>query len=220
MDRDRLRRSLRLYLVADLSLWPVNLPHLVQSCIEVGVTCVQLRAKTDDPERILAVARNLQRTCSSWSVPVIINDHLDIALATGADGVHLGEDDTDVETARKLGGENFIIGFSPETDEQIRNAEALGVSYLGIGPLFGTATKADAGSPLGTDECTRRMSLTRLPCVAIGRIDSSNARLALSTGADGVAVVSSILRATVPARAAAKLRSVVDSVAPSTRSSR
>lgn len=213
-----LRRSLGLYLIADLALWPVDLPHVVRSCIEAGVTCVQLRAKDESPDRTLAVARHLRQTCSSRSVPLIINDLLDIALAIGADGVHLGVDDADPKLARKLGGERFIIGFSPETDEQLRDAEARGVSYLGIGPVFGTATKADAGTALGTDECARRMSLTRLPTVAIGGIDPSNAHLAIGTGADGIAVVSSILKANDPAQAAASLRSIVDSVTTSARS--
>lgn len=218
MDQVVLRRSLGLYLVADLSLRPTDLPRVVRSCIDAGVSCIQVRGKNQDPERILAIARALQPMCRSSSVPLIINDHLDIALETGADGVHLGVDDVDPELARKLGGQGFIIGFSPETDEQLRNAGTRGVSYLGIGPLFGTTTKHDAGASLGTEECARRVSLTRLPTVAIGGIDPSNAHLALGTGADGVAVVSSILKADDPAQTAAKLRSVVDAADPSARS--
>lgn len=214
MDQAALRRSLALYLVADLSMRPTDLPRVVRSCIDAGVTCVQLRAKNHDADRILAMGRSLQPMCSASSVPLIINDDLDTALVIGADGVHLGVDDADPERARELGSQGFIIGFSPETDEQLREAEARGVSYLGIGPLFATATKHDAGTALGLEECARRVSLTRLPAVAIGGINACNASLALGTGVDGVAVVSAILKAGNPAEETAKLRSVIDAVTP------
>lgn len=210
MDQVHLRDALRLYLVADLSLCPVGLPDVVRCCIQAGVTCVQLRAKHQRREHVVAVARDLRRICSDWSVPLIINDDLEIALAIGADGVHLGVDDVDPEVARGRGGDDFVIGFSPEMDGQIRNAEAQGVSYLGIGPLFATVTKPDAGSALGVGEFKRRVSLSGLPAVAIGGIAWANARLALDAGADGIAVVSSILGADDPCRASAALRSIVD----------
>ncbi len=218
MDQTSIRHSLGLYLVADLSMRPTDLPRVVGTCVGAGVTCVQLRAKDHHVDQILAMARALQPICRSSSVPLIINDDLDIALAIGADGVHLGVDDAEPELARELGGRGFIIGFSPETDDQIRKAEDRGVSYLGIGPLFATTTKHDAGSALGPEECARRVSLTRLPTVAIGGIDASNAHLALETGVDGIAVVSALLKAGDPAEAAANLRSAVDAVAPSSRS--
>jgi thiamine-phosphate diphosphorylase len=210
MEQDRLRAVLRLYLVADLTLRPYDLPQVVGSCIGAGVTCVQLRAKDAEPEQILEVAKHLRRICAESSVPFIVNDHLDIALAVGADGVHLGVGDSDPEFARQVGGKDFVIGFSPDTDEQVRRAEARGVSYLGLGPLFGTATKRDAGAALGEKELARRVALSGLPTVAIGGIDSTNAHVALLAGADGVAVVSSVLKASDPEGAAAILRSVVD----------
>jgi len=213
MDQGALRTSLRVYLVADLSLRPVDLPDVVRICIDAGVTCVQLRAKGHEHDRIVIAARALQPICRSASVPLIINDHLDIALSVGADGVHVGVNDADARQARALGGPDLIVGYSPETDQQIRTAEALGVSYLGIGPLFATATKHDAGDQLGTRECARRVALTGLPTVAIGGIDPSNAHLALATGAVGVAVVSAILGADDPGRVTATLRKVVDSMA-------
>lgn len=210
MGQRTLPHALRLYLVADLAIRPFDLPRVVQSCVRAGVTCVQLRAKVADTDRVLEVATALQRICSESSVPFIVNDRIEIALEVGANGVHLGVGDIDSVRARESGGADFIVGFSPETDEQIRKAEARGVSYLGIGPLFGTATKLDAGAALGVRECARRVSLTELPTVAIGGIDSSNAHHARLTGADGVAIVSSILRASDPGKAARTLRSAVD----------
>lgn len=217
MDKPNLRRALSLYLIVDLAIWPGDPEVVVRSSINAGVSCVQLRAKDYPADRILTVARELRQVCSELCVPLIINDHLDIALAIGADGVHLGVDDVDPEHARELAGVHFIIGFSPETDDQVRNAAARGISYLGIGPVFGTASKADAGAALGANECARRLSLTPLPAVAIGGVDSANAHLALGIGADGIAVVSAILTARDPALAAADLRSIVDSARTSTR---
>ncbi len=210
MHRDALRDALRLYLVADLAVRPDDLPAVVEACIAAGVTCVQLRAKDAEPDRVVDVARELRRVCSASQSPFIVNDDLDLALAVGADGVHLGVGDTAPEVAREAGGAGFIIGFSPETDEQIRQATGRGVSYLGVGPLFGTATKIDAGAALGHRELARRLSLTELPSVAIGGIDATNAAVAIAAGADGVAVISSILKSGYPARASRELRSVID----------
>lgn len=211
MPRESLRDALGLYLVADLSLRPLDLANVVQACIESGVTCVQLRAKHQPPDRLLPIAQQVRRICAGRSVPLIVNDDLDLALAIHADGVHVGVDDVEPETARSRGGDDFVIGFSPETDEQIRDAETRGVSYLGIGPLFETVTKPDAGAALGVVEFRRRLSLSRLPAVAIGGIVPSNARSALETGAEGIAVVSAILGADDPGHSAAVLRSIVDS---------
>lgn len=215
MEQERLRSALRLYLVADLTVRPFDLPEVVETCIGAGVTCVQLRAKDAGPDQILEVARDLRQVCAHSSTPFIVNDHLGVALAVGADGVHLGVNDTAPEIAREWGGDDFVIGFSPEVDEQIRNAEGRGVSYLGIGPVFGTATKGDAGVALGQEELARRVALSQLPTVAIGGIDPTNAYLALLAGVEGVAVVSSILKASDPFTAAATLRSIVDSATSS-----
>lgn len=217
MDRHVVRNTLRLYLVADLAIRPHDLVDVVQSCVAEGVTCVQLRAKHAAPDRVFEVVTQLQRICSAHQVPFIVNDFLDVALAVGATGVHLGVDDADPALARRRGGPDFIVGYSPETDEQVTAAKARGVSYLGIGPLFATATKPDAGAALGPVELERRRSLTSLPVVAIGGIGPANVDVALSTGADGVAVVSSILKAEDPAGAIRTLRYAIDSASPAMR---
>ncbi|HEV2065832.1 MAG TPA: thiamine phosphate synthase [Thermomicrobiales bacterium] len=215
MDRHVVRNSLKLYLVADLAIRPHDLMDVVQSCIVEGLTCVQLRAKHASADRVFEVASRLQRICSAHQVPFIVNDFLQIAVDVGAAGVHLGVDDADTALARRTGGLGFIVGYSPETDDQIGAAESRGVSYLGIGPLFSTATKHDAGTALGAVELQRRRSLTTLPVVAVGGIGPANVDVALSAGVDGVAVASSILNAPDPAGAARNLRHAIEVASPS-----
>jgi thiamine-phosphate pyrophosphorylase len=197
---------LRLYLVADPEQCAANLVETVKEAIHGGVTCVQLRAKNLPDRDHLALAKRLRVTCQDRSVSLIVNDRFDIALLSNADGIHLGVDDLPVESVRSRSPEGFIIGFSPETDEQIRDAGNSGVDYLGIGPVFGTQTKHDAGSALGLDEFRRRCSLTPLPVVGIGGISAMNAHEVLDAGANGVAVVSAILSSDRPAMAARALR--------------
>jgi thiamine-phosphate diphosphorylase len=149
---------------------------------------------------ILGLGRALLGVTRPAGIPLIINDRLDLALALGADGVHLGVDDLSIADARRLAGPDFIIGYSPETDDQIVRATGY-ASYLGIGPLFPTATKPDAGTALGQVEFARRRALTALPVVAIGGISPHNAAQAMSAGANGIAVVAAILGMPDPAAA-------------------
>lgn len=194
-----------LYLVADPSIGSSALLATVQGAIEGGVTLVQYRDKTASDRDFQETAASLLRLCRGLQVPLIVNDRIDVALAIDADGVHLGVDDVPIAVARRMLGEEAIIGYSPETDEQIVSAAALGATYLGIGPVFGTSTKRDAGAPLGLDEFSRRRRLTALPVVAIGGVNSGNARQCRLAGASGIAVVSAILDATNPRSAAAAL---------------
>jgi thiamine-phosphate diphosphorylase len=185
--------ALRLYLVADPEHCAGDLVDAVSAAIAGGVTCVQLRAKTLTDREHLALAKRLNDACLSASVPFLVNDRLDIALASGADGVHLGVDDLPVGAARSLAGEGFLIGFSPETDEQIVQSVLDGVDYLGIGPVFGTSTKSDAGAALGIEEFRRRCHISPMPVVGIGGITATNSHQVIESGAAGVAVVSAIL---------------------------
>jgi thiamine-phosphate diphosphorylase len=131
----------------------------------------------------------------------IVNDRLDLALACGAGGVHLGVDDLPVASARSIALDDFVIGFSPENDEQSRSAAQLGASYLGIGPVFGTTSKGDAGPPVGLETLARRRGLSSLPIVGIGGVNEFNASQILNAGACGVAVMSAITGAPSPERA-------------------
>ncbi len=201
--------TIRLYLVLDPDHVRGDALATARGAIENGVSCVQLRCKTSTDRRFVTMSRALLQLTRHHDIPLIINDRLDIALIVGANGVHLGVDDVPVEDARRVGGPDFIIGYSPETDAQIIDAAGAGVSYLGIGPIFGTTTKADAGPALGPAEFSRRRALTGLPVVAIGGIDGRNAGLAMAAGADGVAVASAILGSNDPAGAARSLSEAI-----------
>lgn len=200
-----LRQALRLYLVADPEHCRGDVVEAVSKAISGGVSIVQLRAKQlPDPESGV-LAKRLCELCHTAGIPFIMNDHVDIAIAVGADGVHLGVDDTLIETARTLGGPQFIIGYSPDSNEGLRSAKVRGADYLGIGPVFGTHTKNDAGPALGLKEFARRLELGGLPAVGIGGITQGNYRSVLDTGADGIAVVSAILASDDPEDAARQL---------------
>ena len=190
-----LRKQLRLYLVLDPDMVSGDLIATTQAALNAGVTMLQFRAKHRTDRAILEMAAPVRRLCQAAAVPFIMNDRLDLALACRADGIHLGVDDLPLPVARSLGSPNLIIGYSPETDAHISAAAEEGASYLGIGPVFATATKQDAGVPLGLEEFTRRLTLGGLPSVGIGGIDATNAASVMDAGAGGIAVISAILRA-------------------------
>jgi thiamine-phosphate pyrophosphorylase len=187
-----------------------NLVERVGLAISAGVTMVQLRLKMLSDREVMQIGRQLRTISREAGIPLIVNDRLDIACALNADGIHLGVDDLPVAEARRLAGPDFIIGFSPETDDEIAQAASEGADYLGIGPFFTTTTKGDAGTPLGAAEFRRRRWLTDLPVVAIGGIDAPHAAQPIAASADGVAVASAILAATDVGRATRLLRDAVD----------
>lgn len=184
---------LGLYLVADPDHCDGDLAGAVFAAIDGGVTCVQLRAKTLTDLEFFHLARRLRDGCRRKNVPLIVNDRLDIALAAGADGIHVGVDDMPVPVIRSLTGPGFIVGYSPETDEQILASRENGVDYLGVGPVYGSRTKLDAGEALGIDEFRRRCELSPVPVIGIGGITAENAGAVIESGGRGVAVVSAIL---------------------------
>ncbi len=196
---------LRLYLVADPDHARGDIVDTVERAISGGVTCVQLRAKSLTDREHIALARRLKRTCAAAGVPFLVNDRLDIAMISGADGVHLGVDDLPPGEVRKVTPAGFLIGFSPETVDQIRSLDTRAVDYLGVGPVFGTRTKGDAGPALGLDRFAERCAFSAVPVVGIGGINVDNAACVRDAGASGIAVVSAILTAPDPARAAAEL---------------
>lgn len=211
MTPDTLRQALRLYLVVDPDFVAGDPIPTLRAALAGGVTMVQLRSKHRTDRETLAIGRPMQALCRAATVPLVVNDRLDLALALDADGVHLGVDDLPLDDARRLADPGFLVGYSPETDEQARTAAKCGADYLGIGPIFGTSTKADAGSALGPDEFARRRALSELPVVAIGGIGAANAPEAMAAGADGIAVVTAILRAADPEAAARSLAEAVRS---------
>jgi thiamine-phosphate pyrophosphorylase len=209
--RGNLQDQLRLYLVTDQpSLQGRALLDVVMAAVKGGVTCVQLREKALGTRDFLALAEALVQHLSSLQVPLIINDRVDIALACGAQGVHLGQSDMPVEQARRLLPPEVFIGWSVETADDVARAAQLPVDYLGVSPVFATPTKTDTLAPWGLDGLARVRANTALPLVAIGGINASNARNVMQAGADGLAVVSAICAAPDPQQAAAKLREMID----------
>lgn len=164
----------------------------VREALEGGVTLVQYRAKTASSAEMYNEALQLKALCDSFNVPLIINDRLDIAMAVGAAGVHLGQDDLPCAAARKLLGEDYIIGVSAHNPAEAKTALQSGADYLGCGAVFGTATKADV-KKLGTEGLTAICREKGLPVVGIGGVTADNYREVRAAGADGAAIVSGIL---------------------------
>lgn len=164
----------------------------VREALEGGVTLVQYRAKTASSAEMYNEALQLKAMCDSFKVPLIINDRLDIAIAVGAAGVHLGQDDLPCAAARRILGEDYIIGVSAHNPAEAAEALERGADYLGCGAVFGTATKADV-KKLGTEGLTTICREKGLPVVGIGGVTADNYREVRAAGADGAAIVSGIL---------------------------
>ena len=205
-----LSSQLRLYLVADPDHTRGDLVTMVKSALEGGVTAVQLRCKSRADRNVVELARRIRGLTRDRGTLFLVNDRVDLALACAADGVHLGVDDLPIEDARRLGGPDFVIGYSPETDLQAQLAGSHGADYLGVGPVFGTATKSDAGAAICLETITRRAGLAGIPVIGIGGITAANARSVADAGAVGVAVVSAISMQDDPKAATAALRHALE----------
>ena len=202
---------LRFYMVTDQSLMRGQpLADVVSAAVRGGVSCVQLREKHLPGREFLAQALMLKRLLAPHHVPLIINDRIDIAMACGADGVHLGQSDLPVSDARKLLLPDIFIGWSVESIEDVRQSTGLPLDYLGVGPIFATATKTDTKTDWGLSGLARVRAATALPLVAIGGIHAGNAGDVLRAGADGLAVVSALCAADDPQAAASRFRSLCD----------
>lgn len=210
-SRARLRDALRLYLVTDqASLMGRTLSDVVQQAVQGGATCVQLREKHASSRDFFAQAVALMDLLTPHGVPLIINDRVDIALACGAQGVHLGQSDLPVKQARALLPDTVFIGWSVESMEDVAHSATLPLDYLGVSPVFATPTKTDTRAPWGLDGLQAVRRLVALPLVAIGGIHLGNAAQVLRAGADSLAVVSAVCSAPDPAMAARKLKALID----------
>jgi thiamine-phosphate pyrophosphorylase len=165
-----------------------------------GATCIQLRLKEVSARDLVALGRELVRAVG---VPVIVNDRADVAIAAGAAGVHLGPDDLPVAAVRKFAPAGFIIGTSVGNDQE--RSGARGADYVGIGPVFSTASKQDAGKAIGIAEFVRLAAATGLPAVGIGGITVANARSVIDAGAAGIAAIASVMGASDPLAAAKEM---------------
>jgi thiamine-phosphate pyrophosphorylase len=201
----------RLYLVTDRNLARGRtLSSIVASAVAGGATVVQIREKGLDARAFLAEALALRTWLEARGVPLIVNDRLDVALACGAAGVHVGQHDLPCAVVRRLAGPGLLIGVSVSTVAEAVAAEGDGADYLGISPVFDTPTKLDTPAATGLDGVRRIRAAVRLPLVAIGGIHAGNAAAVMAAGADGVAVVSAILAAHDPQRAAEEMRRQID----------
>lgn len=204
------RIDLSLYLVTDRALSHGRATaDIVREAVTGGATFVQLREKSCGTREFLEEARAVLDVVRPLGVPLIINDRVDIALAVGAEGVHLGQRDMAIADARRLGPPSWIIGVSAESVEDAICAEKEGADYIGVSPVFATPTKTDTASPLGLEGLRAIRAAVRIPLVAIGGIHAGNAREVIRAGADGLAVVSAIVSADSPREAAEQLRAEI-----------
>jgi thiamine-phosphate pyrophosphorylase len=209
--RQRLRDALRLYVLTDHVLAGHRGDReVVEAAIAGGATAIQLRWKPGPLSKAVSVGRALRTLCRESGVLFVVNDRVDLALALDADGVHLGVDDLPVPEARAIADDRIIIGYSPATFADALAAERAGADYLGVGPIYGTATKSDAGDAVGIDYLTRIVRAVSIPVVAVGGISADNAGPVVEAGAAGVAVISAVVSALDVRAAAQALRSVVE----------
>lgn len=189
------KRHMRLYAVTDRA-WTGKrtLYQQVEAALRGGVTCVQLREKTLDEAAFLQEAKELCALCRRYGVPFIVNDSVEIALACGADGVHVGQEDLAAGEVRRRVGEDMILGVSVHTVEEARRAVQDGADYLGLGAVFPTSTKADA-DVMPRETLRAICGAVDVPTVAIGGISRGNLLRLSGSGVDGAALVSAIFSA-------------------------
>ncbi|MGZ3579648.1 MAG: thiamine phosphate synthase [Syntrophales bacterium] len=199
-----------LYLVTDRGLCGKrSLEDVAYHALLGGAACIQLREKDVPTRFFVEEARTLKALTAGFRVPLIINDRIDVALASGADGVHIGQDDMPYAEARRLMGPKAIIGLSVETWNEVVEAEAIDVNYLGVSPVFKTPTKSDTKGNWGLEGLARIKAYSRHLLVAIGGLNASNAEDAVMAGADCIAVVSAICAASDPLRAAREINEII-----------
>lgn len=183
-----------LYLVTDRSfLKDKSIKEAVEEAIKGGVTLVQVREKDASSRDFYNVALEIKQVTDKYKIPLIIDDRVDIAQAVDASGVHLGQNDLPLKKAREILGAEKIIGISVGSVSEAKEAEIGGADYVGIGTIFFTGTKKDIKTPIGIEGLTEIVKSINIPSVAIGGINQDNVKEVLSSGTDGVAVISSIL---------------------------
>jgi len=199
-----------IYLVTDRGLCGNRpLPDVVLRAVYGGAAYVQLREKELSTRDFVKEAITIKKMLAPYRVPLIINDRIDVALASGADGIHIGQEDMPYATARKLMGKTAVIGLSVETWADVEASENLDVDYIGVSPVFATPTKTDTKDPWGLDGLRKIRAFSRHPLVAIGGINESNARAVLEAGAGCLAIVSAICAAADPEAATRKIVSLI-----------
>jgi thiamine-phosphate pyrophosphorylase len=202
--------DLGLYVVLDTATTPpARIADLADAAARGGATILQLRDKTSSARRLIELAGAIRARVAGMGVPLIVNDRVDVALAAGADGAHVGQDDLPSPAARAIPGPDAIIGLSVTSMDEIGTVDPAVVDHVGLGPIFATSTKLDAAPPLGAMAFRCIRGRLDLPVVAIGGIGLHNAGDAIRAGADGIAVVTAVAHAADPEAAARQLLSAV-----------
>ncbi len=179
------------YFITDAVLSRAGNYNDVRSALQAGVRVIQYRNKSANTREMFEEALRLKKICAK--AVFLVNDRIDIAMAVGADGVHIGEDDIPYPAARKLLGRKKIIGVTVHSLEAARKAQAAGADYLGASPIFATKTKKNAGRPVGTVLIKKLKEELNLPVVAIGGINLKNAPEVIRAGTDGLCAISAVV---------------------------
>jgi thiamine-phosphate pyrophosphorylase len=202
--------ALRVLVIADVGVAQArDLVQIVEAAIAGGARAIQLRAKHGSAREMAELGRRLSYLTRRSSGLLFINDRVDVAMAIGADGAHLGDDDLPLSAARAIAPAGFLLGRSVDTPDEARAAERDGADYVGAGPVYSTYTKVDTGPVIGPDGLAAIRSATPLPVVGIGGIDPINAEQVAGTGAAGVAVIRGIVAAADPRAATAAMLEAV-----------
>lgn len=184
--------------------------EVAEAVLAGGATVIQFRDKEMEDSEAIEVCRKIYELTKKKGIPFIVNDRVEVARIVQADGVHLGQEDQSLDFARKILNQNQIIGISVETVEQAIKAEKEGADYLGVGPIYPTATKLDAGRALGVTRLKEIKEAVNIPVIAIGGIDEDNLEEVLRAGADGIAVISAVVGAPDITQACRKLKSKIE----------
>jgi thiamine-phosphate pyrophosphorylase len=211
MERFNISKKLSLYLIIDRpSCMGRDIFYVLDKAIKGGVTIVQLREKEIDGREYVELGKKIKNFLKKFNIPLIINDRVDVAMAIEADGVHVGQEDIHPLDIRNFAGKNIIIGLSINTIEHALEANTLDIDYVGIGPVFKTATKKDPKPTLYIKGLKTILKHIRKPAVGIGGITPENCIDVIMAGCEGVAVVSAICGAYDPYLTAKKIKEQID----------
>ena len=189
------KKHMHLYAITDRS-WTgeKSLYEQIEEALKNGVSCLQLREKNLDEDEFIKEAKKTAALCKKYNIPFIVNDNVNVAIASNADGIHIGQDDMDIKKVRSLVGEKMIIGVSAHTVKEAREAEKNGADYIGIGAVFNTSTKNDV-MQVSYEKLKSICEAVSIPKVAIGGINKDNISKLKGSKVDGVAVISAIFGA-------------------------
>jgi thiamine-phosphate pyrophosphorylase len=185
----------KLYLITDRKQAKMPLPEAVRLALQGGVPAVQLREKDLPVRELLALAQELRELTRKFGAKLFVNDRVDVAVAVGADGVHLGHQSMPVDAARRIVGSGMLVGASTHSVKEAKEAELKGADFITYGPIFETPSKAQYGEPVGIEALINANNSISIPIIALGGIKSGNIDQVIAAGAYGVAMISSILAA-------------------------